>query len=120
MEPYEYNTFRFFREQFALPARMPLEWCLVRESTSQGAELRLGIALKGTPLYIDVAQRRFFSQIDIPLITRRCYPARRIDRKSHYEYRTADGLILRTPKHYVCDIYFPVRFDRVLLKQTLL
>lgn len=55
METYRYNTLRFFRVQFGLPARMPLEWCVVRETSRAGSELRLGVALKGTGLYIDVA-----------------------------------------------------------------
>ena len=58
METYRYNTLRFFRVQFGLPARMPLEWCVVRETSRAGSELRLGVALKGTGLYIDVAMRR--------------------------------------------------------------
>ena len=62
METYRYNTLRFFRVQFGLPARMPLEWCVVRETSRAGSELRLGVALKGTGLYIDVAMRRFFSR----------------------------------------------------------
>ena len=84
METYRYNTLRFFRVQFGLPARMPLEWCVVRETSRAGSELRLGVALKGTGLYIDVAMRRFFSQVDIPLIERRCYPAERISRGNDY------------------------------------
>ena len=48
METYRYNTLRFFRVQFGLPARMPLEWCVVRETSRAGSELRLGVALKGT------------------------------------------------------------------------
>ena len=86
METYRYNTLRFFRVQFGLPARMPLEWCVVRETSRAGSELRLGVALKGTGLYIDVAMRRFFSQIDIPLIERRCYPAERISRGKQTAY----------------------------------
>lgn len=120
METYQYNTFRFFRDQFGLPARAALEWCVVRESSRMGCELRLGVALKGTKLYIDVAMRRFFTQVDIPLIERRCYPAERIDRKSHYEYRTAEGLVLTRPKHYIRDIYYATRFDPGLLTATLL
>ena len=99
METYRYNTLRFFRVQFGLPARMPLEWCVVRETSRAGSELRLGVALKGTGLYIDVAMRRFFSQVDIPLIERRCYPC---------------------PKHYICDIYYPARFSRELLAHSVL
>ena len=102
METYRYNTLRFFRVQFGLPARMPLEWCVVRETSRAGSELRLGVALKGTGLYIDVAMRRFFSQVDIPLIERRCYPAERISRGNDYEYRNAEGWSFTCPKHYIC------------------
>lgn len=120
METYRYNTLRFFRVQFGLPARMPLEWCVVRETSRAGSELRLGVALKGTGLYIDVAMRRFFSQIDIPLIERRCYPAERISRGDDYEYRSAEGWSFTCPKHYICDIYYPARFSRELLAHSVL
>ena len=120
METYRYNTLRFFRVQFSLPARMPLEWCVVRETSRAGSELRLGVALKGTGLYIDVAMRRFFSQVDIPLIERRCYPAERISRGNDYEYRSAEGWSFTCPKHYICDIYYPARFSRELLAHSVL
>jgi hypothetical protein len=99
---------------------MPLEWCVVRETSRAGSELRLGVALKGTGLYIDVAMRRFFSQIDIPLIERRCYPAERISRGNDYEYRSAEGWSFTCPKHYICDIYYPARFSRELLAHSVL
>ena len=105
METYRYNTLRFFRVQFGLPARMPLEWCVVRETSG---------------LYIDVAMRRFFSQVDIPLIERRCYPAERISRGNDYEYRSAEGWSFTCPKHYICDIYYPARFSRELLAHSVL
>ena len=107
METYRYNTLRFFRVQFGLPARMPLEWCVVRETSRAGSELRLGVALKGTGLYIDVAMRRFFSQVDIPLIERRCYPAERISRGDDYEYRSAEGWSFTCPKHYIAIFITP-------------
>ena len=109
METYRYNTLRFFRVQFGQPARMPLEWCVVRETSRAGSELRLGVAL-----------RRFFSQVDIPLIERRCYPAERISRGNDYEYRSAEGWSFTCPKHYICDIYYPARFSRELLAHSVL
>ena len=108
METYRYNTLRFFRVQFGLPARMPL------------AVSYTHLALKGTGLYIDVAMRRFFSQVDIPLIERRCYPAERISRGNDYEYRSAEGWSFTCPKHYICDIYYPARFSRELLAHSVL
>ena len=78
------------------------------------------ILVGGTGLYIDVAMRRFFSQIDIPLIERRCYPAERISRGDDYEYRSAEGWSFTCPKHYICDIYYPARFSRELLAHSVL
>ena len=120
METHRYNTFRFFREQFRLPAKAALEWCVVRESTPAGAELRLGVALKGTRLYIDVAMRRFFTQVECGAVSRQCFPAVRTGRKDAYEYRTADGWGISRPKRYIRDIYRTARFDAELLEQTLL
>ena len=133
METYRYNTLRFFRVQFGLPARMPLEWCVVRETSRAGSELRLGVALKGTGMRTcsssrarrfcscrTRAMRRFFSQVDIPLIERRCYPAERISRGDDYEYRSAEGWSFTCPKHYICDIYYPARFSRELLAHSVL
>lgn len=120
METCRYNTFRFFREQFRLPAKAALEWCVVKESSNLGTELRLGVALKGTRLYIDVAMRRFFTQIDCGAVSRQCIPAVRLDRKDAYEYRTAEGWGISRPKHFIRDIYRTARFDAELLESTLL
>ena len=49
METYRYNTLRFFRVQFGLPARMPLEWCVVRE-TSRGMTTNTGAPKGGASL----------------------------------------------------------------------
>lgn len=120
MEQREYNTFAFFRRCFGLPRKAALEWCVVKESTREGTQLRLGVRLKGTSLYIDVAMRRFFHEVDIPAIRRRCFPARRIGRRGEYEYRTGDGRILVKPKNYIRDIYFNSVFSKELLKTRLM
>lgn len=118
METQQYNTFKFIRRYFNLPSKTPLEWCIVMETTRSGSECRLGIKLKGTRHYIDVAMRRFLSEIDIPLIGRTCHSAKRIDRKDGYEYRSEEGLILRKPKHYIRDIYASSWYDRETFGQT--
>lgn len=120
MEQREYNTFAFFRRYFGLPRRSALEWCVVKESTREGTQLRLGVRLKGTNLYIDVAMRRFFHEVDIPLIRRRCFPARRIGRPGEYEYRTGEGWGISKPKSYVRDIYYNSVFSKELLKTRLM
>ena len=120
METYRYNTLRFFRVQFGLPARMPLEWCVVRETSRAGSELRLGVAVEGAGLYVDVVVRRFSSQVGLRVVASRWYPAERISRGNDYEYRSAEGWSFTCPKHYICDIYYPARFSRELLAHSVL
>lgn len=120
METYQYNTFKFFRQYFNLPRNMVLEWCIIKESTPKQTELRLGIALKGTDLYIDVAMRRFFSLIDCPAIQRCYFPARRICQKDEYQYQNPGGWVISKPKNYIRSIYSSSWYNKDLLHTTLL
>ena len=120
MDIWQYNTFKFFRQYFNLPRSIALQWCIVKESTPKGTEFRLGVALKGTELYIDVAMRRFFSRIDCPAIQRACFPAERIDKKDRYEYRSSDGWVISKPKRYIWDIYTSSWYDVDTLVRTCL
>lgn len=116
----DYNTYRFFRRYFRIPERQLLRWCIIEEIVGEKTAWRLGVLLAGTDLYIDVACRRFFSQVEIGAVTRRCYPARRIPHRDHYEYCAPGAAVLRKPKSYVSDIYYPALFDRALLRDRLL
>ena len=120
MEPHTFNTFRFFRTYFGIPSSYALQWCVVEESSPIGRELRLGVQLKGTKLYIDVAMRRFFHEIDCPAITRRCFPAKRIAGKTHYNYRSSASLSITWPKSYIRDIYASSVFNKELIGGLLL
>lgn len=115
----EYNTYKFFRRCFRIPERQSLRWCIIEEITGEKTEWRLGILLVGSDLYLDVACRRFFSQIETRAVTRRCYPAERIPHRDHYAYRAPGAAVLRKPKSYVRDIYYPALFDRELLDDRL-
>lgn len=119
MEPRDFNTFKFFREYFRIPQRIALQWCVVKEASSLGTELRLGVLLKGTDLYIDVAMRRFFHQIDSPAVRRLCFPACRKDCGSDYEYRTEEGWRFIRSKRYIRDIYFTSIYHKDFSKARL-
>lgn len=120
METQQYNTFKFFRQYFNLPRSIALQWCVVEEASPRETEFRLGIALKGTDLYIDVAMRRFFSRIDCPAIRRSYCLAKRVSKKDCYEYRPSNGQILSKPKHYIRDIYSSSWYDKEFLNQSFL
>lgn len=85
METKSYNSFKFFQAYFNIPQRIKLEWCIVKECPrKERAEIRLGIALNER-LYIDVANRRFFTCLDAPYLQRCIYPADRINEiKRHF------------------------------------
>ncbi len=120
MELHEFNTFKFFRRYFEIPARIPLQWCVIRDLSALGDEFRLGVMLKGTDFYIDVAMRRFFQMLETPAVKRRCFPARRVSRKEYYEYRTEEGWTLVKPRYYIRDIYFTALFSEELIKTRVL
>ena len=109
MEYYEFNTFKFFRHYFNLPKNMKLQWCVVEEMPDrQLKELRLGILLPESTggKYIDVAQRRMFSQISCGLIYRKAWPARRTAQGDSYCYQTEIyAMKIVRPKHFIADIY---------------
>ena len=85
METKSYNSFKFFQAYFNIPQRIKLEWCIVKECPrKERAKIRLGIALNER-LYIDVANRRFFTCLDAPYLQRSIYPADRINEiKRHF------------------------------------
>lgn len=120
MDTQQYNTYRFFRQYFNFPQNMALQWCIVKETMGKTTELRLGIALKGSDLYIDVAMRRFFSRIDCPAIQRCYFPATRTGKKDRYEYRYPDGWYISKPKSYIRDIYSTSWYNKNLLNSCLL
>ncbi len=102
---FNFNTFVFLRRYYNIPKNKPLKWCIVKESTSKGTELRLGVSIEGTDLYIDIAQRRMFSVVSCGLIERSVFPARRKSSGKNFKYTTRDGWFITKPKTYIMDIY---------------
>ena len=109
MEYYEFNTFKFFRRYFNLPKGMKLQWCVIEEMPHRKPkELRLGILLPEYTggKYIDVAQRRMFSQVECGLICRKAWPAKRTLQDDNYLYQTEIyALKIVCTKHFIADIY---------------
>ena len=115
-----FNTLKFFRHYFEIPARFPLQWGVVRETSPQGDELRLAVLLKGTDRYIDVAMRRFFQTIDTPIIKRQTAPAQRTSLPDAYQYLAETGWRVVKPKSFIRDIYFTALFSEDLIATRLL
>jgi len=100
-----FNSYVFLRRYFNIPKGKRLRWCVIKESSAKGVELRLGVSVTGTNKYIDIAQRRIFSEVSSGLIERSVFPARRNSFGKNHVYTTENGWSITKPKNYIMDIY---------------
>lgn len=100
-----FNSYVFLRRYFNISKGKRLRWCVIRESSAKGTELRLGVSVAGTNKYIDIAQRRIFSETSSGLIDRCVFPARRSCFGKNYVYTTENGWSITKPKDYIMDVY---------------
>lgn len=93
-----YNTLNYFRETYRIPANIKLQWGLIKEVSLKGEEIRLGVILKGSAVFIDVAERRLRSRCDFLCVKREIYPAIRIrqDKQSYcFKAETENGPVAK-------------------------
>ena len=75
----------------------------------------------GTNLYIDIARRRFFSEVKLPAIERTVFPAQRSSQGAVYKFLSpSNGCEISKPKSYMEDIYNVALYTPELMKKTLL
>lgn len=118
-----YNSFAFFRKYYHIPESCRLSWALVIEKFSDNTEVRLGIIFTDRPgTYLDVAMRRFFSEVTIfnGNGVRKAFPARRIAEKDRYRFVCEDGLTAEFPKNFIRDIYFTSVYTPDIFRHRLL
>ena len=104
-----FSTFMFLRKYFNLPRSKGLRWGIVEEisypENVEKREYRLCVLILGTNKYIDIAQRRMFSQVKCGLIKRVAMPAKRLSVGKEYAYTAENGWFIRLPKTFIADIY---------------
>lgn len=100
-----FNSYVFLRRYYNIPKGKRLRWCIIKESSAKGTELRLGVSVVGTHKYIDVAQRRIFSKVSSGAIERCVFSARRKLLGKNYVYTSENGWSITKPKDYIMDIY---------------
>ena len=116
-----FNSFCFLRRYYNIPKSRKLSWCIIKECTRSGTELRLGASLVGTNTYIDIARRRFFSEVKLPAIERTVFPAKRSSQGAAYKFLCPNnGCEISKPKSYMEDIYNVALYTPELMKKTLL
>ena len=115
------ETLKFLREYYRIPQNKKICWGIIKEVSSTGTEYRLGVIIKGTNLFLDVALRRFYSTVVLTRVSREIFPAtRRSCDKLSYEFVAENGLSIKRSKTFISDIYYPMIYDKHLEEETLL
>jgi hypothetical protein len=123
MKSKNYESIRFLREYFHIPRTKKVSWCLVEEKNEKTGDrdIRLGLQIAGSDLYLDVAARRFYTAGTCGPITRNLYPA--IRRSYNHVYWFIAGeqpyLSKEVSKTYIADIYYPAMYNKNLLAEQL-
>lgn len=81
----------------------------------------MGVIIKGTDLFLDVALRRFYSRVLLRRVSRKVFPAvRECHDKLRYRFIANNGLVIIMSKTFIRDIHYPVIYGKHLEKETLL
>lgn len=115
-----FNSYCFLRRYFNIPKHRKLKWCVIREVSLSGTEFRLGVSISGTDKYIDLAQRRIFSEVSCGAVERSVCPAFRRSHGKEFVYTASNGWRVFKPKSYLADIYRSSWWRPEIVKETLL
>lgn len=100
-----------------------IEWAVIEEVSKGGTNLKPGIYIKGSRVYIDLYARRLFSTIELSELSRRIFVARRekVD-KGHIALIAKEdsqkNIIL--PRTFVADIHNVTIYGKWMEEQLLL
>jgi hypothetical protein len=123
MKQKNYESIRFLREYFHIPRTKKASWCLVEEKNEKtgGRDVRLGVQVAGSDLYVDVAARRFYTAGTCGAITRTLYPANRSSYGYVFWFISPEPPYLskEVSKTYIADIYYPTVYQKNFLAEQL-
>lgn len=106
MENRYYNSYLFLRRYFNIPKCRSLRWCIIQETTQNGVVYKLGAKIGRSDKYIDVAERRIFSELSAGIVKRETMEASRLSEGKNFIFVAENGRRLVKPKNYLTDIYF--------------
>lgn len=111
----------FLCEYFHIPRTFKTQWCIVEEIIEGKQYLRLGLWITDTLLYLDIAQRRFYTQGRCGQVRRMIHPAKRFCHERMWRFISTDmyKMHLEVPKSYIADIYYPAIYSQALLHDSL-
>lgn len=121
------RTFEYLKEIFNLHGKS-VGWAIIEEKLmcsdgNQTIELKPGLAIKGSRVYVDLFARRLYSTIKLPEFERIVYVARKEKAENGmivFVAKNDSEKSLLLPKTFIKDIYDVTRYgtwmeDRLLL-----
>ena len=117
---------KFLREYFSIPKSAKVCWGLIEENLhhEEVAVLPGLIVAKrrngNEKIYLDIAHRRFYTEIELNDVSRKIYPAQRQCRKNYDIWIADNGLNARRGKGWVEDIYYPAVYNENFKNELLL
>lgn len=121
------RTFEYLKEIFNLHGKS-VGWAIIEEKVihsggNQTIELRPGLVIKGSRVYVDLFARRLYSTIKLPEFERIVYVARKEKARNGMIVLVAQddsGKSLLLPKTFINDIYNETRYETWMEEQLLL
>ena len=121
------RTFEYLKEIFNLHGKS-IGWAIIEETVmcsdgNQTIELKPGLAIKGSRVYVDLFARRLYSTIKMPEFERIVYVARKEKAENGMIVLVAkddSGKSLLLPKTFINDIYNVTRYETWMEEQLLL
>ena len=121
------RTFEYLKDIFNLHGKS-VGWAIIEEKTKcgdggQSVELKPGLIIKGSRVYVDLFARRLFSTIKLPELERSVYIARKEKAENGMIALVAkddSGKYLILPKTFINDIYNVTRYGEWMEERLLL
>lgn len=117
---------KFLREYFSIPKSAKVCWGLIEEKLHyEEVAVRPGLIVAkrrngNEKIYLDIAHRRFYTEIELNEVSRKIYPAQRQCRKNYDIWIADNGLNARRGKGWVEDIYYPAVYNENFKNELLL
>lgn len=121
------RTLEYLKDIFNLHGKS-VGWAIIEEKAKcsdgeQSVELKPGLVIKGSRIYVDLFARRLFSTIKLPELERNVYIARKEKAENGMIALVAkDGIekSLLLPKTFINDIYNVTRYGAWMEERLLL
>ncbi len=115
------KTFDMLKQSFNIEKKS-LKWAVIEETVNGVTAYKAGIMLSKSKLFIDICQRRFYTEVHLPELSRRVFPAKRILKSEKIVFQALEdsSKSVSMPKNFIQDIYSVCWYDKQLEKQILL